>query len=180
MRALVFAGVILLVLGGYSLYQGLNPHQYQSTFNVLAGKFLKIMANLRDQTHITGTFQETSGRPVNFTIFNSVQFANYQVNQPTANLYSLHDVPSASVDFTSTVPDTYYLVFSHGAGYLNITETVSFSRSYTSVDLTAYAVSGVLFALGAVELVWGIRSGRSVRRNSGYAAAADYPPPPRS
>lgn len=178
MRGLVLAGVILLVLGGYAFVQGLNPHQYQSTFNILPLKYLKIMANLRDQTHITGTFAETGDRPVNFTIFSSIQFAYFQVGTPTANLYSIQNTPSASVDFTSTVPDTYYLVFTHGTGYLNVTETINFNRSYTSADLTSYALSGVLFALGAVELVWGIRSGRTHRSSSRSAYAANDPPEP--
>lgn len=180
MRGLVLAGIILLVLGGYSLYSGLSPHYYQSTFNILPGKYLKILANLRDQTRITGTFQETSGRLVNFTVFSSVQYAYYQVGQPTANLYAISDVASSSVDFTSTVPDTYYLVFAHGPGYMNVTETVTFQRNYTSVDPAELAFSGVLLALGAVELVWGIRSGRAGRTRAAPNMAYAEPPPPSS
>lgn len=178
MRGLVLAGVILLVLGGYAFVQGLNPHQYQSTFNILPLKYLKITANLRDMTHITGTYEETGNRPVNFTIYSSIQFAYFQVGTPTANLYSIRATPSSSIDFTSTVPDTYYLVFTHGPGLLNVTETINFSRSYVSADLTSYALSGVLFALGAVELVWGIRSGRATRPSARRAYGANDPPPP--
>ena len=178
MRGLVLAGVLLLVLGGFSVVQAMNSHQYQSTFNILPGKYLKILANLRDQTRIEGTFTEASGRPVDFTIFSSVQFSYYQAGAATGNLYQINDRPSASVDFTWTVPDTYYPVFSHGTGYLNVTETITFVRTYASTDPVSLAFSGVLFALGAVELVWGIRSGRATRPAMARAAAPSYPPPP--
>jgi len=176
LRGLVLAGVILLILGGLSLAQTLNSHPYQSTFNLLPGKYLKILANLRDQTQISGNFRETSGQPVDFEIMSSVQFAAFQVGQGTANLYSIVDTPSASVNYMATVPDTYYLVFTHGTGYLNTTETVNFSRTYTNLDLAGIAQSAVLFALGAVELVWGIRAGRP--KKVPYGANAALPPPP--
>src|SRR5574340_780586 len=176
LRGLVLAGVILLILGGLSLAETLNTHPYQSTFNVLPGKFLKILANLRDQTQVSGSFRETSGKPVNFTILSSVQFAAFQVGQPTANLYSIVNAPSANVNFLATLPDTYYLVFTHGPGYLNATETVYFTRTYMNLDLAGIAQSAVLFALGAVELVWGVRAGRP--KKSPYAANASLPPPP--
>ncbi len=176
LRGLVLAGVVLLILSGVSLVQTLNVHPYQSTFNILPLKYLKILANLRDQTQISGNFRETSGQPVDFTIMNSVQFAAFQVGQPAANLYSITDVASASVSYVATVPDSYYLVFTHGTGYQNVTETVSFTRSYANMDYAGIAQSAVLFALGAVELIWGVRAGRP--RKTAWAVESPTPPPP--
>ncbi len=176
-RGLIAVGLILLLIGGYTLY-GYNPaHFYQSTFNVLPLRYLKILANLRDQTRITGTFQETSGRPVAFMIMSSAQFAQFQTVNATANLYSLPETANGNVDFTSGVPDTYYLVFRHGSGLLNTTQTVNFQRTYTSVDVPAILSGVALLAIGAVEIVWGFRPSKS-RATSPHAAPGDDPPRP--
>src|SRR5207302_7439245 len=82
-RGLIAAGLILLLIGGYTLYNYNPVHAYQSTFNLLPGKFFKIGANLRDQTRITGGFQETSGRPVEFMVMSSTQFAAFQTRTGT-------------------------------------------------------------------------------------------------
>ena len=177
-RGLIAVGLILLVLGGYSLYNYNSVHAFQSTFNVLPLKFLKILANLRDSTRITGTFQETSGRPVAFMIMSSAQFAAFQINtNNTANLYSLPDTATGNVDFTSSVPDTYYMVFRHGTGLLNTTQTANFQRTYTSIDLPAILSGIALLVLGAVEIYWGFRPS-SGRATSPQAAQPALPPPP--
>ncbi len=150
-------GLILLVIGSLAVYNTNVAHSYQSTFNVLPSKFFKIGSNLRDQTLITGNFQETAGRTLNFYIMSSVQFAAFQVGQGNTSLFSLRDVPTGSVSYTSILPDTYYLVFSHGTGLLNTTETVSFQRTYVSLDEFQVASGVILLALGAAVLFWGLR-----------------------
>lgn len=176
-RGLIAAGLILLLLGAYSLYNYNPVHAFQSTFNVLPGRFLKILANLRDATQITGTFQETSGRPVAFMIMSSAQFAAFQAANATTNLYALPETPTGTVDFMSTVPDAYYLVFRHGSGQLTTTQTVNFQRTYTSVDEAAILTGIALLVLGAVEIFWGFRPfGR--KAPSPRAAEGTLPPPP--
>jgi hypothetical protein len=180
-RGLIAVGLILLVLGGYSLYNYNPVHAFQSTFNVLPGKFLKILANLRDATRITGTFQETSGRPVTFLIMSSAQFAAFQVNaNNTANLYALLDTAIGHPDFTSSIPDTYYMVFRHGSGLLSTTQTVTFQRTYTSVDIPAILAGLALLVLGAIEIYWGFRPAgrRAEATEAANAVASDAPPPP--
>lgn len=156
-RRLIAVGLILLVIGGIAVYNTNAVHSYQSTFNVLAGRFFKIATNLRDQTLITGSFQETSGRVVNFYIMSSAQFGAFQLGQGNASLFSLQDVSTGTVSYTSILPDNYYLVFSHGTGLLAITETVSFQRSYLSLDEFQVGSGIVLLALGAAVLYWGLR-----------------------
>ena len=159
-RRLIIAGFVLLVIAAYSLYTTNAVHPYQSTFNVLAGKFFKIASNLRDQTVIQGQFQETQGRPVTFYLMSSSQFAAFQTGQSIDNLYSISDAASGTFSYVSTLPDTYYLVFTHGTGLLTITETVTFRRTYISLD-EFQLVSGIILAvLGALELYWGLRPRR--------------------
>ncbi len=154
---LIAVGLILLVIGSLAIYNTNVAHSYQSTFNVLPAKFFKIASNLRDQTLITGSFQETAGRTLNFFLMSSVQFAAYQIGQGNTSLFSLRNVPTGSVSYTSILPDTYYLVFSHGTGLLNTTETVSFQRTYVSLDEFQVASGIVLLGLGVAVLFWGLR-----------------------
>jgi hypothetical protein len=176
-RGLIAVGLILLLIAGYTLYTYNPAHFYQSTFNVLPLKYLKILANLRDQTRITGTFQETSGRPVLFEIMSSAQLAAFQTRTGNTSLYSLPETATGQVDFTSSVPDTYYLLFLHGSGFLNTTQTVTFQRTYTSVDVPAVLSGITLLVLGAVEIYWGFRPSGN-RAASPPAAQGDLPPPP--
>lgn len=172
--ALVVVGLLLLVVGGLSVYESNVSHFYQSTFNVLPGKFFKITANLRDQTLITGQFQESSGRPVGFRIMSSVQFAAFQTGQGNGSLYSLGDTATGSVSFTSSVPDAYYLLFLHGAGLQNVTQAVNFQRTYVSPDEFQLAAGIVLLVLGSVQVVWGVRP----RQSHGEIDVPAPPPEP--
>ncbi len=154
---LVAVGLVLLALGAYALYTSNVSHDYSSTFNVLAARYLKIAANLKAGTLVTGSFQETSGRPVTFQIMSSVQLASYQVGQNIGNLYAVLDVTSGAISFTCTATDTYYLVFTHGTGFQNTTETVSFQRSYHSPDTFLLITGGILGIAGPLEIYWGTR-----------------------
>jgi hypothetical protein len=176
-RGLIAVGLILLLIAGYTLYTYNPAHFYQSTFNILPSKYLKILANLRDQTRITGTFQETSGRPVVFEIMSSAQLAAFQTRTGNMSLYSLAETATGQVEFTSGVPDAYYLLFLHGSGFLNTTQTVTFQRTYTSVDVPAVLTGIALLVLGAVEIYWGFRPS-GTRAASPGAAQSDLPPPP--
>src|SRR5262245_8179143 len=133
-RGLVVLGLVLVVLGGLSIFFSNAASSYQSTFNILPSKFFKLTSNLRDQTIITGNFRETAGRSVSFLIMTSAQFAAFQIGQGNVSVFSLRDVPSGSVTFTFDTPDSYYLVFLHGSGLFTTTETVYFQRSYLNLD----------------------------------------------
>ena len=156
-RKLILAGFILLLIAAYSLNSTYAVHPYQSTFNILAGRFFKIGANLRDRTTVTGQFRETSNRLITFQLMSSPQFAAFQANQSIGALISLPDVSTGSFAWTSSLPDTYYMVFVHGSGLSATTETVNFQRTYTSLDEFQLAAGIITGVLGALELYWGLR-----------------------
>jgi len=156
-RGLIVVSLALIVIGGISIYFSNAAHNYQSTFNILASRYFKISSNLRDQTAVSGQFTETSGRPVTFMIMSSVQFAAFQTGQGNTSLYSVPNVSSASLSFTFTVPDTYYLLFLHGSGYSTTTQTVNFQRSYFNQDRFELFSGIALIGMGAVEAYWGVR-----------------------
>src|SRR2546428_9380266 len=64
-----------------------------------------------------------------------------------------------------------------GTGYLNVTQTVNFQRTYTSADVLAIVAGAALLVLGAVEVFWGFRPSGS-RTDSPPATTTDLPPPP--
>jgi hypothetical protein len=156
-KNLVAVGLLLLAIGAYTIYDSNSASFYHSTFNLLPMKFYKITDSLKDTATITGQVQETSGRLVTFLIMNSAQFAAYQVGPGNASLYSVLNTASTSISFTFPSPDTYYLVFLHGSGFLNTTETVSFQRTYLALARFEFFSGIVLVAIGVMELFWGLR-----------------------
>src|SRR5437867_10405669 len=87
-RGLIAAGLILLLIGGYTLFNYNPVHAYQSTFNLLPVQFFKIVAILRDQTRITWSFPVTEALRMEFMVMSSAHFAACQVLMGTASLYS--------------------------------------------------------------------------------------------
>lgn len=156
-KNLVIAGLLLLAIGGYTIFDSNSASFYHSTFNLLPMKFYKITDNLKDIATINGQVQETGGRLVSFLIMNSAQFASYQVGQGNASLYSVLNTASRSISFTFPGADAYYLMFLHGSGFLNTTETVSFQRTYLALARFEFFSGIILVAIGITELFWGLR-----------------------
>jgi hypothetical protein len=156
-RNLVAVGLLLLALGAYTIYDSNSASLYHSTFNLLPSKFFKITDNLKDTATLNGQIRETSGRTITFLIMNSQQFAAYQVGQGNTSLYSVKNTASTSVSFSFPSADTYYLVFLHGSGYLNVTETVDFQRTYLALARFEFFSGIVLVGIGVLEIFWGLR-----------------------
>jgi hypothetical protein len=160
----VIVGLALLVLGGLTIYDASGVSFYQSTFNVLPLRFFHITDNLKDRTVITGSFRETAGRTIRFFIMNSAQFAAFEIGQGNASLFSSVNVNSASLSFTFSTPDAYFLVFAHGTGLLNVTETVTFQRSYFHVFSIELFSGIIVLGLGVLETYWGLRPKEETKR----------------
>ena len=173
-RNLVATGLILLALGAYTVYDAKSFSTYNSTFNILALKYFKITDNLKDTATITGQITETGGRTVSFLIMNSLQYAQYQTRQGNASLYSVMNKASASVSYTFPSPDSYYLMFLHGTGYLNTTETVGFQRTYVALGRFELFSGAILLGLAVLLLFWGLRP-RDMARMRGLPSQSETP-----
>jgi len=156
-RNLVAVGLLLLALGAYTIYDSNAASYYHSTFNLLPSKFFKITDNLKDTATINGQIRETSGRTISFLIMNSQEFASFQVGQGNTSLYSVKNTGSTGISFSFPSADTYYLVFLHGSGYLNATETVDFQRTYLALAIFEFYSGIALVGLGVLEIIWGLR-----------------------
>ena len=156
-RNLIAVGLLLLALGAYTIYDSNSASLYHSTFNLLPSKFFKITDNLKDTATLNGQIQETSGKTITFLIMNSQQFAAYQVGQGNTSLYAVKNAASTSVSFSFPTADTYFLLFLHGSGYLNATETVDFQRSYLALARFEFFSGIVLVGIGVLETFWGLR-----------------------
>jgi hypothetical protein len=173
-RNLVAVGLILLALGAYTVYDAKSFSAYQSTFNILASKYFKITDNLKDTATVTGRVQETGGRTVSFLIMSSIQYAQYQTKQGNASLYSVMNVQSASISFTFPAADAYFLLFLHGSGYLNQTETVNFQRTYVALGRFELFSGAVLLGIAVLLLSWGLRP-RDPTRPKGLSRLPENP-----
>jgi hypothetical protein len=156
-RNLIAVGLLLLALGAYTIYDSGSASYYHSTFNLLPSKFFKITDNLKDTAIINGQVRETSGRTVTFLIMNSQQFAAFQIGQGNASLYSVKNTGSTSISYSFPTADTYFLVFLHGTGYLNMTETVDFQRTYLALARFEFFSGIALVGIGVLEIFWGLR-----------------------
>ncbi len=173
-KNLVAVGLILLALGAYTVYDTKSFTSYHSTFNLLPSLFFKITDNLKDTATITGTIKETGGRTVSFLIMSSIQFAQYQTRQSNASLYAVLNTASASISYSFPSPDSYFLVFLHGTGYLTTTETIDFQRTYVALGRFELFSGIVLIGIAVLLLLWGLRprdTGR-LRGLSNYSETA--------
>jgi hypothetical protein len=156
-RNLVAVGLLLLAIGAYTIYDSNSASFYHSTFNLLPSKFFKITDNLKDTATVNGHISETSGKTITFLIMNSQQFAAYQIGQGNTSLYAVKNTGSTSITFSFPTADTYFLVFLHGSGYLNMTETVDFQRTYLALARFEFFSGITLVGLGVLEIFWGLR-----------------------
>lgn len=164
----LLVGLLLLGLGAYAVATSNFAKTYQSTFNVLPSRWAKVVANLQIQTSISGQFSESSGSAVNFYLMSSVQYAAFQTSGRTDALYAIEGQASASIAFTTTAQDTYYMVFAHLASLSGTTETVNFQRTYVNVERFQLFSGAAMITLGALEVAWAVRA----------KPAVALPPPP--
>ncbi len=173
----VIGGVLLLGLGAYNLITYTTVLSSQSTFNLLSSQAYDLSTTRSPQDSISGQFQETSGRPVSFYIETSSQFASFQTGTFIGSVYSIENVPSASIAFTFTAQDTYYLLFRHGAGLVNTTETVSFQRAYKIPSLVRLSLGLAFLAIAAADFYLALRSRKTPPTPSKQSPGLETNPP---
>jgi hypothetical protein len=149
--------LVLLGLAAFNFITYTNANSYQSTFNILPSDYNFLSSTRNPGDSINGAFQETSGALVSFYILSSVQYASFQTGSSLTSMYSVENAASGTFSYAFTTQDTYYLVFRHGSGLMNSTETVNFQRTYTTHDSFRLQLGFFFLAIGAVELVVALR-----------------------
>lgn len=129
-------GVFFVALGAYFLATAGGVQSGDRTFDLIPGKGYSVPFNLANQATIQGDFRETSGSPVRFYVMSSVQYASLETGQGIGSLYNLPATDSSTFSFTATAQDTYYLIFFHGSGLANTTETVRLHWSLGALNQT--------------------------------------------
>jgi len=162
-------GLFLVGLALFNFVTYTNTSSTQSTFNILSGQYEYLTTTRSPGDSISGAFQEGSGSPVSFYILSSAQFASFQTGASLNSMYSIQDVASSAISFAFTVQDKYYIVFRHGSGLYNSTETVDFQRTYTTHDNFRLGLGLFFLAFAAIELVVAFRPRK---------APPVIPPPP--
>jgi hypothetical protein len=161
--------LFLVALALFNFVTYTNATSQQSTFNILAGDYYYLITTRNPGDSITGVFQEGSGNLVSFYILSSAQFASFQTGTSFTSTYSIDNVASSAISYAFNTQDTYYLVFRHGTGLLNSTETVNFQRTVTIHDNFRLELGLFFLAIAAVELAVAFRPRK---------APPIIPPPP--
>jgi hypothetical protein len=153
----LIGGLFLLGLAAFNFITYTNANSYQSTFNILPGDYTYLSSTRNPGDSINGAFQEGSGKLVSFYLLSSVQYASFQTASLSTSMYSVENAASGSISYAFTIQDTYYLVFRHGSGFINSTETVNFQRTYTTHENFRLQLGLFFLAVGAVELAVAFR-----------------------
>ena len=173
----VVAGVALVILAGGVFVISYSAGSRASTFSFAAGLHYRIPADLAAGSTIEGAFREIGGRPVNFYIMTSVQYASYYGGTWAGSVFGVGEAISSSVSYSTAARDTYYFVFIHGAG-INETQTVSFDWSFRSLSLPL-VVAGVAFVvLAAYDLYITFRKVEKSPAERSQGTSGKEPGPP--
>ena len=157
----LIGGVFLLALSLYNFATYTISTSQQSTFNILSGQYEYVAITRNPGDSVSGSFQEISGTPINFYVESSAQYASFQTGTFTGSLYSIQNSSSGIISFTFTIRDTFYLLFRHGTGLLNTTQTVNFQRTYATHDSFRLGLGILFVALAAVDFAFGFRRRKS-------------------
>jgi hypothetical protein len=150
-------GLFLLALALFNFVTYTNAISQQSTFNILSGDYYYLITTRNPGDSISGVFQESSGNLVSFYVLSSAQYASFQTGSSLTSMYSIENVPSSAISYAFTTQDSYYLVFRHGTGLFNSTETINLQRTYTTHDSFRLELGLFFLAIAAVELVVAFR-----------------------
>jgi hypothetical protein len=153
----LISALFLLGIAVFNFVTYTSMSSSQSTFNILSGQYEYIATTRNAGDSINGAFQEISGSLVSFYIQSSAQFASFQTGTFLNSMYTIHDVASGAISYSFSTQDTYYIVFRHGSGLLNSTETVNFQRTYITHDNFRLGLGIFFSAFVAVEIVIGFR-----------------------
>ncbi len=165
-------GIFFVALGAYFLATASGVQSGDRTFNLLPGMGESVAFNLANQATIQGDFRETSGSPVRFYVMSSVQYASTKSGQGIGSLYNLPATAASTFSFTATAQDTYYLVFFHGSGLANTTETVSLHWSIGTLNQTRLFTGIGFLGLAGVDFFFAFR-----RRPAHPARSLAHPGP---
>lgn len=156
------SALFILALAVYNLATYNVSTSYQSTFNLTPGNMEILTVTRNPSDAISGQFQETSGHPITFVILNSSEYAAEENNQTYIYAYMVSDRASSGFSYTFPSQDTYYLIFHHGTGLTDTSETVHLVRTYSAVDSNRLWLGLIFLVFGTINLIVVFRPRRVV------------------
>ncbi len=174
----LISALFVLSLAGYNFLTYTSTTSQQSTFNLQPGLTYNLVTTRIPSDVISGQFQENTGNPVSFYLLSSAQFAAFQAQTSFNYLYGIVNVASGSFSYTFPAQDTYEIVFRHGTGLVNSTETVYFQRSYQTHISSRLQLGLVFLVFGAVSLVLAFRPGKPKTIATAPGSIPEGPTPP--
>lgn len=157
---------ILMVVGGILIFLGISillgsfvSDRISDTIKIPPGSdwHYYLEFNLPAGGQVTGDFEETLGRTVDFYLFSESQYNSYCHRIPTGSLY--HDSGSSG-NFSVTVPESgkYYMAFDHGSGYASSSQSVKVNAQISGFNVILAVVALTFIVMGIALIVSGYRS----------------------
>ncbi|MDH4123882.1 MAG: hypothetical protein OEV21_07365 [Thermoplasmata archaeon] len=151
-------GSILISIGIIGIIWGIQPEENATTHDIPAGAewccYAEISLVLNG--HISGEFNTMDSGTVHFFVMSSDQFDRYLLGLSTSNMYSYTGTGTTfSVDLPTA--STYYLVFDHGTGYLNIIQHIDLTYKLTGLFLIFFIAGAVIITIGIIIILFAFR-----------------------
>jgi len=149
---LVFFGLGLALEPFLDLPPFFEPDEETGTVLIPAGGSRVFGLNILGAGTISGSFSESTGRAVVFSIFNETGYRSYKGSGELSD--SLLTVNGNSGDFFVAFPRSgkYYLVFEHGVGYEDLPIEVSFTAHLEGATEITLLLIGLPILSGGVAL----------------------------
>lgn len=173
-KVLVVVGAILIFLGISILLPSFVSDSISDTITIPAGSdwHYYLEFGLPAGGQVTGDFEETLGRTVDFHLFSESQYNSYYNGIPTGSLY--HDSGSSGT-FSVTVPESskYYMVFDHGSGYASSSQSVRVNAQIIGFNVILAAIALIFAVIGIALIVSGYMSKKKLDKLEGPATPRD-------
>jgi hypothetical protein len=156
-RALIIIAGILALISVFMMFMSFISDSDSDTLSIPAGaSWYYYEFYLPSGGNIDVDFQEVQGTSVTVYLLNTKQYNRYVDGQPFESLYS-YTGSSGQISETVDSSDTYYLVFTHGAGATSTSQSVSVDFKMNGFDLVLFSVGIILLIVAAGLAIYGSR-----------------------
>ena len=155
-QAFSILGGIVVIIGVYVLIPTfpLTAH-HNLTMGVGANMYLYDKFNVFKSGHLSGQFSESQGQALGVYVFTDAEYTTFTNGYLPQGLFSSDGPASGSFSVSIPAPGNYYLIFMHGTGLENTSQTVDFSVTLDGYNPVILAAGFGLLAAGAVLVIVG-------------------------
>ncbi len=157
-QALSIFGGLLLIGSVYLLIPPVPfTASHDSTISAGGNMYLYDKLNVLRFGHLGGSFSQPQGEGLRVYVFTESEYNAFATQYVPQGLFLSDGPSSGTVSVSFPGPGNYYLVFTHGTGFENSAQSLSFSITVDGLNPVILAVGLGVLGAGAVLLVVGYR-----------------------